>query len=51
MSLYLNDGVPTVRYLSTETINVANAPGIVASIEDTFKQASCKYFMDLTLQV
>ena len=35
--LYLKDGVPTVRYLSIETINIANAPGIVASIKDAFK--------------
>ena len=42
--LYLKDGVPTVRYLSIETTNVANAPGIVASIEDAFKRGSCKDF-------
>ena len=26
---YVKDGVPTVRYLSIETIKAANAPGIV----------------------
>ena len=35
--LHLKDRVPTVRYLSIETINIANAPGIVASIKDAFK--------------
>ena len=44
--LYLKDEVPTVRYLSIETLNVVNAPGIVASIEDAFKRVSCKDFMD-----
>ena len=44
--LNLKDGVPTVRYLSIETINVTNVPGIVASIEDTFKRVSCKDFTD-----
>ena len=29
-----------------QTINVANAPRIVASIEDAFKQVNCKDFMD-----
>ena len=43
--LYLKDEVPTVRYLSIETLNVVNAPGIVASIEDAFKRVSCKDFM------
>ena len=44
--LHLNDGAPTVRYLSIETINVANAPGIVASVEYAFKRVSCQDFMD-----
>ena len=44
--LYLKDGAPSVRYLSIETLNVANAPGIVASIEDAFKRVSCKDFID-----
>ena len=44
--LYLKDGAPSVRYLSIETLNVANAPGIVASIEDAVKRVSCKDFMD-----
>ena len=34
--LYLKDRVPTVRYLSIKTLKVANAPGIVVSIEDAF---------------
>ena len=34
--LYLKDRVPTVRYLSIKTVKVANAPGIVVSIEDAF---------------
>ena len=42
----MKDGVPTVRYVRIETINVANAPGIVALIEDAFKLLSCKDFMD-----
>ena len=44
--LYLKDGVLTVRYLSIETLNVANAPGKVTSIEDAFKRVSCRDFMD-----
>ena len=34
--LYLKDRVPTVRYLSIKTLKVANAPGVVVSIEDAF---------------
>ena len=44
--LYLKDGVPTVRYLIIGTINVANPPGIVTLIEDTFKRVNCQDFMD-----
>ena len=44
--LYSKDGVPTVRYLSIETINVANAPEIVPLIQDAFQQVNCKDFMD-----
>ena len=28
------------------SVNVANAPGIVASVEDAFKGANCKDFID-----
>ena len=44
--IYLKDGVPTVRYLSMETINVTNERGIVTQIEDASKRVSCKDFMD-----
>ena len=44
--LYLKDAVLAVKYLSIETLNVANAPGKLASIEDAFKRVSCRDFMD-----
>ena len=34
------------RCLSKDTINVTNAPGIVASIADAFKRVSCRDFME-----
>ena len=44
--LFLNDGVPIVRYFSVESVKNANAAGIHKSIQTAFNRFSVTKFKD-----
>ena len=47
--LFLNDGVPKVRYFSVESVKNANAAGIHESIQTAFNRFGITQFEDLTV--